>query len=432
MHEIIAVISRLRISLLVTAFCLICQPATIDARSKLIVPTHFPTIQSAVDAAHPGDTVAVLMGTYEEQVLITKDLELEGAGVGKTIIQAPATLVPFAGSLPGVLINPLEGQVAEALGIPLSPIPLTAIVHVSLGAHVKMSGFTVKGPVPGLCDTAGGRPRRPIHSLRGIQVTLGATLDARALHVTQIRDTPLGLCTSGAGIVVGLPAFAVPDGSVGHATIKNATVDDYQGADGIAVLGASGGQGPSTAVISENRVIGQGPSLLFQSGIGIRHGGVATITENTTGGHMCTIPVFCGSDPINQFQNAGILVTANPPPGVPPFTAAPAGTVIDGNNVFDADIGIYLSNTPGCCATRGNTIERSRAFGIAIQDGSNDAAENRISGGPVGIGVIAGGFSNSVDTTAHLRENRITGTTIAPIQELGFDGFTATAIVDSD
>src|SRR5438132_12228038 len=82
---------------------------SVDEGATLIVPTQFPTIQAALDLASPGDKIDVLPGTYVEQLLITKNVTLEGAGAEATFIQAPATLVPFAGSLPGVVINP-QGQ----------------------------------------------------------------------------------------------------------------------------------------------------------------------------------------------------------------------------------------------------------------------------------------------------------------------------------
>src|SRR5207249_319229 len=216
-----------------------------------------------------------------------------------------------------------------------------------------------KGPVAGICDAAHGRPRASVHAVRGIQVSLGATLELTESHVTQLRAEPLGLCGSGSGIVVGLSAFSVPDGSVGNATIKHVMVDDYQG-QGILVLGAAAKYAASTAIISENVV-------------------------------------------------------------------------------FDNDTGIYLVDAPGCCTTRENTLTDNRWFGIEIQDGSNDAEENSITGGQIGIGVIAGGFSNSVNTTARLRENKIKGTTVAAVRELtcavlecsDFTGFMANAIVPS-
>jgi len=230
--------------------------------------------------------------------------------------------------------------------------------------------------------------------------------------------------------VVGLSNFIVPDGSAGFATIRHVTVDDFQ-SRGILVVG------PSSAKISHNVVTGQGPSLLFQNGIDVRYGAVARITHNRVSGIIGTT-IFHGPDPINQFQGSGIIITANPPPGVTPFSFAPAGTIIEDNEVFDNDTGIYLIDAGGCCTTRKNIVTNNRWYGIQIQDGSNDAEDNTISGGQIGIGVIAGGFSNSVNTVARLSGNRISGWSIAAVQEQtcaifvcdpAFAGFTATAVV---
>lgn len=52
------------------------------------VPAAYPTIQDAVDAAGPGDTVLVAAGTYFETGVVDKRLTLEGAGSGSTVIDA--------------------------------------------------------------------------------------------------------------------------------------------------------------------------------------------------------------------------------------------------------------------------------------------------------------------------------------------------------
>jgi nitrous oxidase accessory protein NosD len=64
------------------------------AAATIVVPRDLPTIQAAVDAAAPGDTITVRSGTDTEEVVIGKDLNLKAAGVGATVMRSPATLTP--------------------------------------------------------------------------------------------------------------------------------------------------------------------------------------------------------------------------------------------------------------------------------------------------------------------------------------------------
>ena len=53
------------------------------------VPEEYPTIQAAVDAAHPGDLVRIGPGTYREQVVIgpaKKDLVLRGTDRNRVVL----------------------------------------------------------------------------------------------------------------------------------------------------------------------------------------------------------------------------------------------------------------------------------------------------------------------------------------------------------
>ena len=50
------------------------------------VPNQYPTIQTGVNAAITGDTVCVDRGTYNEDVLINKSIQLSGKGASKSII----------------------------------------------------------------------------------------------------------------------------------------------------------------------------------------------------------------------------------------------------------------------------------------------------------------------------------------------------------
>jgi nitrous oxidase accessory protein NosD/Tol biopolymer transport system component len=55
-------------------------------RKILTVPDDYPTIQDAVSAADPGDTVSVRKGVYTENIIISKPLTLQGEDREKTII----------------------------------------------------------------------------------------------------------------------------------------------------------------------------------------------------------------------------------------------------------------------------------------------------------------------------------------------------------
>lgn len=86
--------------------------------ADLLVPSEFPTIQSAVDAAATGDRVLVSPGTYEDSIVVDKGLELLAAGSVDEVI--------------------LESTQYDRL----------ITVEVTDGAVVTISGFTIQGQAP--------------------------------------------------------------------------------------------------------------------------------------------------------------------------------------------------------------------------------------------------------------------------------------------
>ena len=81
------------------------------------VPTQYPTIQAAVNAANSGDIVKVSAGTYHEsQIVINKALTVLGAGADETIIDGTTVL----------------------------PLPEMGLVRITADGNVTLSGFTLQ------------------------------------------------------------------------------------------------------------------------------------------------------------------------------------------------------------------------------------------------------------------------------------------------
>lgn len=78
----------MRTPLLPFAFALSLAGLPLGAQQVLQVPSEFPTIQSALDAAQPGSTVKVAPGIYHERLQLREDVDLVGAGWRKSVIDA--------------------------------------------------------------------------------------------------------------------------------------------------------------------------------------------------------------------------------------------------------------------------------------------------------------------------------------------------------
>ncbi|MCX5192348.1 right-handed parallel beta-helix repeat-containing protein [Streptomyces sp. NBC_00249] len=335
-------------------------PASAAAKPRdLVVPTAaYPTIQSAVDAASPGDHIAVRPGVYREQVSIAKDVTLTGAGAKKTTIRAPQQLVTGADGL-------------------------NSIVTLDHAAHVKISGLAVSGPGSGTCD-AGALGA-------GIRVLGGAHLDLSHARVTHIQDTPMAPCFHSANaILIG----ALPVGT-GSAAIRDSEITDYQGS-GIVVLNEG-----SHATLLRNVVTGQ--KRLSTDGIEFV-GAIGRIEENVVSDNACREPdPGCGTDFFNDVQHAGIL-------------AGGAGTVIAKNRLSRNQLGIYAFDT---AEIRHNNLIDNEFFGMALQDGTFTATKDTIRGGVGGVAAIASAVDTTARLD-HVKITKTSGDPIQTFECCGF------------
>src|SRR4051812_23578135 len=104
---------------------------TVDA-SNCASPPSYCTIQDAINAAANGDTINVVAGTYIENVVVTKQVTITGAGAASTFIK-PAVSNPNCGGAGGGSLCPGGSN-----------------IFLIQADNVTISGLTLDGDNPAL------------------------------------------------------------------------------------------------------------------------------------------------------------------------------------------------------------------------------------------------------------------------------------------
>ena len=307
---------------------------------------NFATIQAAI-ATPSCTTIKVKAGSYAGPIAVNRNLTLMGQSMLNTIINLAGNTNPTLGAIVAV---------------------------VAPATNVTIENFTITGPGAGGCG-----------SLQyGILVRDGATATIQNNHITAIRDNPMSGCQNGNAIQVGRESLA----TIGHATIRRNTIDDYQ-KTGIGVDGRLTGP-VSTATITENIVKGDvrgacfpnyrcGP-LAAQNGIQVSRKAMATVTGNTVTENRYDPAVT---------SSGGILL----------FNAGE--TTVRNNTVDRNDVGVWVFDTSNADILS-NKVKNSTFDGIAVQAGSGTAAFNMISSNTADLnGNGIGLYTTSTNTVDH-------------------------------
>jgi hypothetical protein len=328
------------------AACALALPSAASAATTRFVdddgvqcPTAtFTSIQAAVNASSPGDTVRVCDGTYTETVTVPAakhNIKIMAKTNGGPTIQNPA---------------------ANTTG---------SIVEIDAKA-VLFRGFNVQGPFQ-KTDCSG--------SAYGISVLQGgqATIDYNHVSNIQAADPGLAGCQYGVGILVGRASL----NQVGTATVSLNTVDTYQ-KGGIVVDGPG-----SNATVERNTVDGGSPSpIIARNGIQLGRSATGTISRNTVSNNQYTpLPQATGILVFDVDKNVRVIsntVRANDY-GIDLdfFNSGTRGARVNSNTIRDSivdGLGVYGSSSTG------NVLDSNNSRNNGGDDCHDDTSGSRTAG----------------------------------------------------
>ncbi|OGG52875.1 hypothetical protein A2851_04275 [Candidatus Kaiserbacteria bacterium RIFCSPHIGHO2_01_FULL_53_29] len=295
----------------------------------------FTTIQSAVNAAGPGDTVQVCAGTYDEQVVIaSKNLTVQGAG-GSTIVRPSS-----AATLTSTYTYPAGNFFA---GTVMSSIILVTDTDAATIKDLKVDGANVTTVPTGASRVAG--------ILYG---ETGGTID----NVSVTDMVVAGYVTR----TYGIDLTAV--GTARSVEVKDSDITDWS-RNGIQVQGAS-----LTADIHDNTLVGPGDVLVgaaVPNGILFIGGAGGSVTDNT---------INAMHHSLSGSRSAGILF----------FDPVAPGIVVEGNNISDTDDGVLVGHNANDVIILDNNLHDNLEVGIHLEDGATNTTitGNTITGNPMG------------------------------------------------
>lgn len=247
----------MRVSPVVVCLAILWSVPPVEAAVRA-VPFPYATIQAAIDAADPGDTVVVAPGNYPEQIVITEPLTLEGDPNGGTVIR-PDTVVANSTNL-------------------FSGAPIASIVLVDGTGGVTLENLTIDGEAAGaqLSDCSPG--------FVGVFYRAAAG-SVQSVHVTRI------LQPAGAGCQAVFGVF-VQSGNGGpelnsNVTLTGVTVDDY-GKNGITCNEAGTACTVMASTITGRAALG----IAVQNGVQIGFGAFGRLTNNVVTGNVQTSDAF--------------------------------------------------------------------------------------------------------------------------------------------
>jgi nitrous oxidase accessory protein NosD len=360
----------------------------------------YSTIQSAVDVASPGAKIIVCPGTYDEGVVIDKQLTLNGywatidaassstgngiqivgpGGSGTTVTGFHIQNAKFEGILigtPPVAPTETEGK-PNTGGQPLTDVTIAgnAVIENDKGFKSDLGQCFSTPEAPGDCGEAihlvsvtksNIIGNYVAHNAGGILLTdeFGPTSNNTIrFNNSNHNETDCGITLAGHSSLAVSPETGLPTGKAGvfdNLVEHNSSTDNGVLGQGAGVL--MGGGGPYTGVYG-NRIIGNYAAGNGLAGITIHQHLVADLNGNVLEHNVLGKNNLDGDFDFKAAaatETTGILVASGEPPtGLPPFLVPGPlkGTVIRDNWIGFNKVGIWTLNVdPATTTIAGNVF----------------------------------------------------------------------------
>jgi hypothetical protein len=350
------------------------------------------SIQNAVNALPPNSTLFVCPGTYQEQVIVTQAITIDGVND------------PNSTAAAAVIAAPSTGMVANTTSLSTgNPIAAQLVLENSSG-NANINNITV--------DANNNQIGGCSPELIGIYYR-NASGKVNYVNALNQALSPSGLngCQSGLGIFV-------QGGSSGtsNVTVKHSYVANYQ------KNGITGDEVGTNLTVTQNTVFGQGPTTgAAENGIQIGFGATGSVTLNKVMDNVYS-PGTAGASGILIFDSANITVNSNTVGnsqlGIALASGSPGGAdggVVTSNNVSATHLfdGIDLCSNSN--TVKQNVIVGSDESAIHLDiscsgtGNSNTVANNVINDSCVGILEDSGTSGNTVGSNVFHSVTNTTG-----------------------
>lgn len=300
------------------------------------VPGDYSTIQAAIDAANPGDTINVAAGNYPEQITINKSLDLIGEGEATTTILAPSTRTGTV----------TQGTIVHDF--------IVAAYATSGTIDVRIEGFTIDANTQNKVASAA---QFDGVFFGNVTDTSGTVAGIFSCSIHNFADSP---AYEGFGVVVYGDSLL---------TVNDNDISDYT-RDGISINRYGGSGSNPDVTISGNTITGSPTAL---NGINIGTVTAGTVTGNTITGNTRSGP----------WAGGGIVVWSS------------TGVTIQNNHVDNNFYGIDLEPDTSGVHISGNTLEDNIKRAISLNGADNNfVSGNTITGPVAGTDDVAIGLAN--------------------------------------